>query len=148
MGKVEAAVKSEIVRLARKEVRSLAQHNAKAFRAMNARLSKVVAEVEALKRHGAHQVAQQRLHEVGQPAPMVEEQTRLSPGLIKKLRRRLDISQGQMARLLKVTPAAVGFWETGDSKPRPEMRARIIALRTLGRRDVKQLLDQERQSRS
>jgi len=35
---------------------------------------------------------------------------------------------------------AVGNWESGKSRPRDESKARIAALRSLGRREVRRLL--------
>jgi len=70
------------------------------------------------------------------------DRSRLSPGLIKKLRKRLRITQPELAALLNVSIAAVGFWESGTVKPRPEMRARIIKLRSLGRREARQLIEE------
>ncbi len=40
---------------------------------------------------------------------------------VKALRTRLGISQGELARRLKVTPATVARWEQGVMKPRVEM---------------------------
>ena len=71
---------------------------------------------------------------------------RLSPQLIKKLRKRLNISQPELAILVGVSPAAVGFWETGKSNPRPDTKARLVALRSLGRRDARRLLEEKKAS--
>ena len=66
---------------------------------------------------------------------------RLSARLIRKLRTRLGLSQAALARLIGVTNAAVVAWERGRAKPSGERRKAVVALRGLGRRDVKQLLD-------
>ena len=60
--------------------------------------------------------------------------------LIRTLRSRLDISQADLAQLVGVSAVAVGSWESGKSRPRPETKARIVALRALGRREVRRLL--------
>jgi len=65
---------------------------------------------------------------------------RLSPLLIKKLRARLGISQGQLARLVGVSGPAVAFWEQGKSRPEGQNRAALVALRGVGRREVKRML--------
>jgi len=65
---------------------------------------------------------------------------RMSPTLIRSLRNRLGISQADLAKLVGVSTVAVGNWESGKSKPRPESKARVAALRGLGRREIKRLL--------
>jgi len=65
---------------------------------------------------------------------------RMSPRLIRTLRKRLGISQADLAKLVGVSTVAVGTWESGRSRPRAESKARIAALRSVGRREVKRLL--------
>ena len=64
----------------------------------------------------------------------------MTPRLIRALRSRLGISQAELAKLVGVSTVAVGQWESGRSRPRAESKARIAALRSLGRREVKRLL--------
>src|SRR5439155_17501580 len=56
-------------------------------------------------------------------------------------RTRLGLSQVALGRLVGVTGTAVVEWEGGRTKPSGERRKAIVALRGLGRRDVKRLLD-------
>ena len=65
---------------------------------------------------------------------------RLSPGLIRKLRKRLALSQAAVARLVGVSPAAVVQWEQGRATPAGKNRAALVGLRRLGRRQAKRLL--------
>jgi DNA-binding transcriptional regulator YiaG len=65
---------------------------------------------------------------------------RLSAGLIRKLRTRLRLTQATLARLVGVSAAAVVQWERGRSSPAAANRGALIALRRVGRRDVKALL--------
>ncbi|MDP3016351.1 MAG: helix-turn-helix domain-containing protein, partial [Deltaproteobacteria bacterium] len=67
--------------------------------------------------------------------------SRLSPRLIRSLRKRLGISQRDLARLMGVTPLAVYQWETGTFKPKKEKKAMLVGLRKLGRRDARKLLE-------
>ena len=81
----------------------------------------------------------------GSPAPPMASpaevgKARLSPGLIKKLRKKLGLTQAQLAALLDASPTTVAFWEQGRTRPKADTKAQIVALRKLGRRDVKQLL--------
>jgi DNA-binding transcriptional regulator YiaG len=59
---------------------------------------------------------------------------RVSALLIKKLRARLGITQGELATLIGVSTSAVGSWEYGKAKPEGHNREALVALRKLGRR--------------
>jgi len=60
--------------------------------------------------------------------------------VIQKLRRRLKLTQGELAKLVGVSVVAVGSWEAGRSRPQGSRRAALVALRKLGRREVVRLL--------
>lgn len=141
MGKVETALKEEIVRLARKEVRKSQAKTVEGVRRLKGSLAKLQTEVAALKRQLAGEQSKRRIVSVTQGlAPAELKKSRLSPRLIKKLRKRLKVTQSELARLVGVSAGAVGFWEIGKSQPRAAMRARLVALRRAGRRDVRRLL--------
>src|ERR1700687_5039507 len=76
--------------------------------------------------------------------PQVSEEdakaARLSPRLIESLRRRLGLSQMALARLVGVSAPAVAHWEAGDSMPAGQNRVNLVALRRVGKREVKELL--------
>jgi DNA-binding transcriptional regulator YiaG len=65
---------------------------------------------------------------------------RLSPRLIRTLRKRLGLSQVALARLVGVSAPAVAHWEAGNSAPKGQNRAHLVALRKMGKREVKELL--------
>ena len=141
MGKVEVVLREEIARLARKEARKLQARTVEELRRLRKRVADMQVEVADLKKASATAASKTRMAEATQSVVQQDvRKTRLSPLLIKKLRKRLKVSQPQLAMLLGVSPAAVGFWESGKSQPRVETRARIVALRKLGRRDVRGLL--------
>jgi DNA-binding transcriptional regulator YiaG len=73
-------------------------------------------------------------------APEEVKAARLSPGLIKKLRKRLGLTQGELAKIVGVSTTAVGFWEYGKAKPEGRNREALVALRKLGRREVRGIL--------
>ena len=141
MGKIDQVLRSEISRLAGKEIRSaiapVALENRNLRRAIS-ELKKQVADLErALKR-------QSRMAAKEQPGPAVPPdegvKARLSPRLLKKLRNRLGISQSELAVLVNVSQPAVASWEQGRAKPRPETRAAIVILRGLTPTEVRDLL--------
>lgn len=147
MGKVESALKEEITRLARKAARQLQSRMVEEVRRLKKKVADLQSEVTALKKARASALSKSRMAEATQSVVRQDVQkARLSPLLIKKLRKRAKISQPQLASVLDVSPAAVGFWESGKSQPRPETKARIVALRKLGRRDVQRLLDAKKRT--
>lgn len=141
MGRIETAFKEEITRLAKRQVRTMMAKHVAATRQLKKRVAELQDDVERLKRERAKEISRSKVATAAKSAAQEKPgQVRLSPDLIRKLRKKLNISQPELARLVKVSPAAVGFWETGKSNPRPDKKARIVALRSLGRRDVKRLL--------
>lgn len=141
MGKVESALRDEIVRLAKKVARDLQAKTVDEVRRLKARVAALQAELAALKRERASEQARQRMASAAESVPEeAASKIRMSPVLVKKLRKRLNVTQPQLAALLGVSNAAVGFWEGGKSQPRPSMKAKLAALRKLGRRDAHRLL--------
>ena len=147
MGKVESALREEITRLARKVTRSVQSRTVEDVRRLKKRVATLQTEIATLKREQAGEVSRSRMAEATKSIKDKGATTaRLSPGLIQKLRKRLKISQSDMAVLLGLSTSAVGFWESGKAQPRPDMKARIVALRNLGRRDVRRVLAAKRAS--
>jgi transcriptional regulator with XRE-family HTH domain len=54
-----------------------------------------------------------------------------SVALTKALRTELDLSQQQLAELLRVSVRTVSRWECGTVEPDPDLRKRIVRLRRL-----------------
>lgn len=76
-----------------------------------------------------------------QPLPVEAlEKSRLSPKLISTLRRKLKLSRKAFGKLVGASSHAVFTWEAGRSKPRSSYRTRMISLRTLGKRKIKEIL--------
>ena len=147
MGKLESALREEITRLARKVTRSVQSRTVEDVRRLKNRVATLQTEIATLRRECAREVSRSRMAEATKSIKEKgAKQARLSPGLIQKLRKRLKISQSDMAVLLGVSTSAVGFWESGKAQPRPDMKARIVALRNLGRRDIRRVLAAKRAS--
>ena len=123
MGKIEAILKSEIGRLARREAKALMGKHVDELRRQRRRIAALEREIKVLKVAQAQERAKRKVttavETVGrEKAPSV----RLSPRLIRSLRSRLDISQAELAKLVGVSTLAVGNWELGKAKPRETWR--------------------------
>jgi DNA-binding transcriptional regulator YiaG len=144
MGRVEEAVRSEIMRLVRKELRSVVLPLGKEVRQLKRGMGRLTKSVARLERVVAAQV---REAEARRDRLEVSEEevraARLSARLIRALRTRLGISQGQLAVLVGVSTSAVTKWEQGMISPRGQNRATLVALRKLGRRDARRMLEEK-----
>ena len=141
MGKMEQTLKSEITRLAKKQVVATCLPLARDVRRLKRTVSALRKTVAVLARLGAElQVERQAQRAKLAAAPQEVKVARISPGLIKKLRARLGITQGELATLVGVLASAVGSWEYGKAKPEGHNREALVALRKLGRRKVARIL--------
>ena len=139
--KIEAAIREAVLRGARREVRTATGSLRRDIQRLRQHVRLLRQTVKPL-RDVASQW--QRASQVDGWKPQVSEQelktSRLSSRLIRKLRTRLGLSQANLARLLKVSNVSVLSWEHGRTKPAGQNRTALVALRKLGRRDVKRLL--------
>ena len=144
MGKIEQVLRAEIGRLSRKEVRASCGPLGKQVVELRRRVSKLTRTVEALTKaveRLAKPSGRRTPKADAAPPAAAATKARLSPGLIRKLRARLGLTQAQFATLLGVSAATVAFWEQGRNRPTAESKAAIVALRGLGRREARQLLE-------
>lgn len=144
MARMEQVLRQEIARLARKEIRGVCgplRSEVVALRRTVSRLSKTMVKIERIARQQKRRL-QEDMAQL-KPPPEDLEKSRMSAGLIKKLRTRLGLTQAQIAGLIGVSTPAVVFWESGRSSPRGANRAALVALRKYGKREVRQLLEEK-----
>ena len=133
-------LKSEIARIARKELRA----ENKALKKSNTQYR---GEIAALKRRLLElERAVARLAKGAGPAPArakaSEQAASPAEGLrfrvagFANLRKKLGLSAADMGKLIGVSAQSVYHWETGKSRPRAAQLAAIAAVRKLGRREV------------
>ena len=104
------------------------------------KMTELQATVTTVRRNA---VGWKRFMEAAPAIPQVSEEdakaARLSPRLIESLRRRLGLSQAALARLVGVSSTAVAHWVAGDSMPTGQNRMTLVALRRVGKRELKDL---------
>ena len=143
MPNIAQLLKDEISRLARKEVRAasapllqqireLKKTNRQQREAIDLLLRRVD-QLQALTSSPTDKILKA-------PAIETDRQIRLSGTSIKKHRKRLGLSQGELGQLLNVSTNTIVRWEQDKSKPREAYRSGIAQLRTMGVREVKKLL--------
>lgn len=136
MTQFAAQLKSEISRIAKKELRAetvlLKKSNAQ-YRADIAELKRRLTALEAaLKRVTKSQPKADK-------APVAEEESggfRFRADGFASLRKKLGLSGMEMAQLLGVSNQSVYHWESGKSRPRAAQLATIAAVRKLGKKEV------------
>jgi DNA-binding transcriptional regulator YiaG len=141
MGKVENSIKSEILRLAKKQVRGAFLPLKREVWKMRLRLSDLSKNFTFLDRLTREQIRQEESKKLRLEASVEEvKASRFTPERISNLRRRLGLSQRELAFLTGVTVGAVGLWEKGKFRPNVHKKAVLVALRKLSKRDVRTIL--------
>jgi DNA-binding transcriptional regulator YiaG len=141
MGKVENSIKSEISRLAKREVRGTFLPLKREVWKMRLRLSNLSKNFAFLDRLTREQVRQEESKKLRLEASVEEvKASRFTPERISNLRRRLGLTQRELAFLTGVTVGAVGLWEKGKFRPNVHKKAVLVALRKLSKREVRKIL--------
>jgi DNA-binding XRE family transcriptional regulator len=148
MGKIEESIRGEIARLSRRHAATSSREVTKEFAQVRRAIADLKKSVLALHRSLSIPggVFRGPKPELGPVSETELRQARFSPRLVQKLRKRLSVTQSQLATLIGVSPGAVAFWEQGRSRPRDTHKRALVALRKLGRRRVGQLLSGGMQS--
>lgn len=130
-------LKSEISRVARKEVRTEIQ-------ALKKAASSHRSDIAALKRRA--QALERELRRLGRTGPKatasqtgaaeVATPSRYSAKSLASQRRRLGLSASDCGLLVGASAQSIYNWEEGNVRPQPKHLAAIAALRSMGRRGV------------
>ena len=136
-----SALKEEIVRLARKELRKEVEGLKKAsaqYRSSIASIKRQLATLEKqqsrLKKKGTNKAAQ----ETGDEGTT---RFRFSAKRFAAQRQKLGLSAGDMGTLIGVSAQTVYNWEAEKSRPRQKQLAAIAAARSMGKRQIKAQLE-------
>lgn len=135
-------LKEEITRLSKKEVRTAtlpALAAIQTLRKANAEQKKKLAELERVLQKYVSALSEAR-SSPDEKAISFDKKTRLGPGGIIRIRKRLGLDRQSMSRLLEVNPNSIFLWEHGKNKPRQNMREKILSLRDLTRKDIQERL--------
>ena len=142
MAKMEEVLRAEIARLAKKELRTVIDPLSRDVRTLKrtvSRLAKVISRLERAANLKADRLTVER--EDLKASKEEVKASRISGRVIRNLRKKLGISQQKLAVLVGVSPGAVALWEQGHTRPRGTNKEALVALRKLGRRDVKRILE-------
>jgi len=143
MGKLEGMIKSEIVRLAKREMRKISVPLGRDVWSLKSAVSQLRKAVLMLERFAAQRQKELAKEKIPlEAAPEEVKISRFSPRLIRSLRGHLGITQKELAILTGVTVGAIHQWENGQFKPSLKKKAVMVTLRKLGRREVRKLVEE------
>ena len=133
------ALKDEIRRLARKEIRVQTGSTARAVAQYRREIARLKRQQRDHEKQLAFLAAQTRktLASPGAAArPDLNGSLRFSARSVKAQRRRTGLSAADYAKLVGVAPLTIYNWEHNKSRPRQEQFTALITLRGLGKREA------------
>jgi len=136
MANIALALKEEITRLARRELRVETEKLKKAS-------AQYRTDIAALKRRALQlekEVAKLRMQSAreakSQPDVAASGNIRFSPKGIHTLRERLELSAATLGSIFGLTAQTIYNWEQGKTRPSKEQLAAIAALRKMSKKEV------------
>jgi DNA-binding XRE family transcriptional regulator len=151
MSTIATALKQEIARVARKELKDEIAAVRKLTTGHRSEIAALKREVKAL--HGALRGLQKSLDRSASPSSTAAAKTapkmpqtkeaRFNAEQLAAHRAQLSLTQAQMARLIGVSALSVYKWESGKVQPRAAQREQIAAALKLGKRAVKAKLQEQ-----
>ncbi len=142
MPNLAAALKEEIVRLARKEIRSQTKVTKRLATQHRRDLAALKRAVAALRKEVAFLAAQERKRVKRQPVPAEQaESVRFSPRWVKIHREKLGLSAADYGKLVGVSGLTIYHWESGKARPRDQFLPKLAAVRGLGKREALKRLE-------
>lgn len=140
MGNLAAVLKVEILRLARKEVRKEVEGLRQAVGKHRTETRALKARVEALERARGRtgRATATDLGEEGGSEGAVRH--RFSAARLAAMRKKKGLSAAELGALVGVSAQTIYHWESGKSRPRQEGLANLAAVRSMGKRQIKERL--------
>ena len=143
MSTLAIALKDEIRRLARKEIKDQTGSTAQAVAQFRREIAKLKRESREYEKKIAFLESQERKR-IGKPevaSGAIDDGTRFSARSVKAQRRRTGLSAADYAKLVGVSGLTIYNWENGKSRPRKEQFASLLALRGIGKRQALKKLE-------
>ena len=133
-----AALKDEIRRLARKEIRAQMSAIKRAVGQFRHDIARLKRQLAACQRQFSRRNADAGSG-AGESLPhdgATRSRTRFSARSVRAQRKRLKLSAAEFGRLVGVSGQTIYQWEQGKSRPRKSQFAALVALRSMRRREA------------
>jgi DNA-binding transcriptional regulator YiaG len=133
-----SALKDEMRRLARKEVKAQTRSTTQAVGQYRKDISQLKRQVRDLEKKLSFLHHQERKR-LAAPTSNVDSNdgARFSAKSVKSQRAKTGLSAASYAKLVGVSALTVYNWENGKTKPRKEQLTALVALRGIGKREAK-----------
>jgi DNA-binding transcriptional regulator YiaG len=142
MPNLAAAIKEEITRLAKKEVKSQTGATKQAVAQYRRDIANLKRQVRKQEQKIAFLETQEKKRlEVPPSAEETSEGVRFSARSVKAQRVRLGLSAADYAKLVGVSSLTIYNWEQGKTRPRQEQLASLVAVRGIGKREALKRLE-------
>jgi DNA-binding transcriptional regulator YiaG len=135
MPNIASILKSEISRIARKELRAETQALKKAVTSHRAEIAALKRRVQTLEREHK-QLGRARATTTIDSGKAPDQKLRFSAKGLASQRKRLGLSAHDCGLLVGTTGQSIYLWESGSTRPRNKYLPAIASLRTMGRREA------------
>jgi len=146
MANIATALKGEISRVSRKEIRSETESLKKAAGRYRSEIAELKRRVQALEQLAGRLSRSQPKKAVTVSDDVGPSKLRFNAKGFGSLRQRLGLSAEEVGLLLGTSGQSVYNWESGKAKPRASHLPAIAALRRMGKREITTKLDGLRQA--
>ena len=141
MSNLTEALRSEIRRLARREITAELKTLKKQSTQQRRTIAELKRTVSTLRKQTGFLEKQER-RRVGRPSVEAEvSDVRFSPTWLKSHRAKIGFSQADYAALIGVSPLTVYNWEQERTRPREKQLAALAAVRKLGKREARRRIE-------
>ena len=140
MSTLATALKDEIRRVARKEIKQETKKLSEAVTRYRSDIAALKKRLNACEKKLSYFEGQER-KKISEPAELTEENVRFSSRSVKSQRAKTGLSAADYGKLIGVSALTVYNWEQGKSKPRKQQLASLVAIRGIGKREAKAKLE-------
>jgi len=140
MKKLTDALRDEINRLARKEVKARVTSLRSASAAYRREIAELKRVVRRLERRLEYVERQERRRAEKAPPKNLAEGAHFSAKGLRSHREKLGLSAADYGLLAGLSAQTIYSYERGESKPRPAQLAKLVAMRNLGTREAERRL--------
>ena len=136
MPNLASALKDEIQRLARKELKTATANTKRSSAQYRKDIAELKRQVRDLKRDVTYLSKRHKKHQDKPASRDDAAQLRFSPAWVSGHRERLELSAADYAALVGVSPLTIYNWEKGKTRPQAKQLAAWAAIRGLGKREA------------
>jgi len=143
MANFTQAFRDEVMRLARKEVKTQTDALKRASAQYRRDVAALKREISQLNRKIAF-LERQESKRVSRPDAAADkdpDQVRFSPRWLRSHREKLGLSAADYGKLIGVTGQSIYMWEQGKTKPRKAQLAKLAGIRGIGKREALKRLE-------